>query len=85
VTRLVTRHEAGRPMPWSIDDAPEDYLAAQLRAIVGLELRITRLEGKRKLSQNRSEDDVLGTIAGLDAGDPAEQAVATAMRDDLER
>jgi len=85
VTRLVDRHEAGRPAPWSIDDAPAEYLTTQLKAIVGLELRITRLEAKRKLSQNRSRDDVLGTIAGLDAGDAAEQAVAAAMRDELDR
>ena len=82
VTRLVTRHEAARPAPWSVTDAPEDYLATQLRAIVGLELRISRLEGKRKLSQNRSEEDILGTVAGLDAGNAFAQAVAAAMRNE---
>ena len=85
VTRLVTRHEAGRPAPWSVTDAPDEYVGTQLRAIVGLELRITRLEGKRKLTQNRSQDDILGTIAGLDAGDAADQTVASAMREELER
>jgi transcriptional regulator len=80
VRRLVDRHEALRPDPWSIDDAPDGYVEGQARAIVGVELRIDRLEAKRKLSQNRDEEDVAGTIAGLEAGTPAEQAVASAMR-----
>jgi transcriptional regulator len=81
VARLVARHEAGRPDPWALTDAPEDYVSTQARAIVGLELRITRLEAKAKLSRNRSEGDVEGTIAGLAAGSPIEQAVADAMRE----
>ena len=80
VGRLVERHEAGRPHPWALSDAPADYVAGQARAIVGLELRITRLEAKAKLSQNRSDADVDGTIEGLEAGTPREQAVADAMR-----
>jgi transcriptional regulator len=80
VGRLVERHEAGRPHPWALSDAPADYVAGQARAIVGLELRITRLEAKAKLSQNRSDSDIAGTIEGLDAGKPAERAVADAMR-----
>jgi transcriptional regulator len=80
VGRLVARHEAGRPDPWALTDAPEDYVATQARAIVGLELRITRLEAKAKLSQNRSDADIEGAIAGLAAGTPREQAVAKAMR-----
>jgi transcriptional regulator len=80
VRRLVERHEATRADPWSVDDAPEDFIAGQARAIVGIELRIDRLEAKRKLSQNRSEADVAGTIEGLSAGSPPEQAVAEAMR-----
>lgn len=80
VRRLVERHEAGRPDAWSIDDAPEGYVASQARGIVGLELRIERLEAKRKLSQNRSDADIAGTIAGLSAAAPREQAVAAAMR-----
>ena len=79
VRRLVERHEAARAVPWSVDDAPAGYIESQARAIVGLELRITRLEAKRKLSQNRSDDDVEGTIAGLAEGGPTEQAVATEM------
>jgi transcriptional regulator len=81
VARLVARHEAGRPDPWALTDAPDDYVRSQARAIVGLELRITRLEGKRKLSQNRSAADVDGAIDGLDNGSRSERAVAAAMRD----
>lgn len=80
VGRLVDRHEAGRTDPWALTDAPDDYVATQARAIVGLELRITRLEAKAKLSQNRSEADIDGTISGLASGSPTERAVADAMR-----
>jgi transcriptional regulator len=80
VRRLVERHEAGRSDPWSIDDAPDGYVEGQALAIVGLELRIETLEAKRKLSQNRSDADIAGTIEGLAAGMPAEQAVAAEMR-----
>lgn len=81
VARLVARHEAGRPDPWALTDAPDDYVRTQARAIVGLELRITRLEAKAKLSQNRSDPDINGTIGGLAAGTPMEQALAAAMRE----
>jgi transcriptional regulator len=80
VGRLVARHEAARPDPWALTDAPDDYIRTQARAIVGLELRITRLEAKAKLSQNRSAADVVGTIEGLAAGSTREQAVAEEMR-----
>lgn len=80
VDRLVARHEAGRPDPWALSDAPDDYVRTQARAIVGLELQITRLVAKAKLSQNRSEADIEGAIDGLSAGLPAERDVATAMR-----
>jgi transcriptional regulator len=80
VGRLVARHEAGRPDPWSLTDAPEDYVRTQARAIVGLEIRIARLEAKEKLTQNRSVPDIDGTIGGLSAGIPRERAVAEAMR-----
>jgi transcriptional regulator len=80
VARLVERHEAHREEPWALSDAPADYVASQAKAIVGLELRITRLEGKSKLSQNRSDADVDGAIAGLAAGSGREQAVAHVMR-----
>ena len=80
VTRLTDHHEAGRPEPWAVTDAPEQYVAAMLKGIVGVEVRITRLEGKRKLSQNRP-DDVAAVQAALAGGSPGEQAVAAAMRD----
>jgi transcriptional regulator len=80
VARLVARHEDGRPDPWALTDAPDDYVRMQARAIVGLELRISRLEAKAKLSQNRSEADVDGSIGGLESGGPRERDVATAMR-----
>ena len=80
VGRLVARHEAARPDPWALSDAPDDYVRTQARAIVGLELRITRLEAKAKLSQNRSEADIEGAIEGLAGGSPRDRDVANAMR-----
>ncbi|GAA2384377.1 transcriptional regulator [Catellatospora methionotrophica] len=67
VRRLTDKHEGRRPAPWSVDDAPAAFVAGQLRAIVGVELRISRLEAKWKLSQNRSPADVDGVVAGLHA------------------
>ena len=80
VGRLVARHEGGRPHPWSLSDAPVDYVQSQARAIVGLELRIARLEAKTKLTQNRSAPDIDGAIEGLSAGTPREREVAELMR-----
>jgi len=80
LARLTTRHEAARPHPWAITDAPADYLAAQMAGIVGFALPIQRLEGKAKLSQNRTPEDRAGVIAGLrDSGEPAALAMAEAM------
>jgi transcriptional regulator len=81
VRRLADQHEAGRDAPWSVDDAPEAYIAGQLRAIVGVELVIDRIDAKIKLSQNRSAEDVAGVIDGLTAD--GERAVSTAMRERL--
>lgn len=67
VSRLTTRHEAALPQPWSIDDAPPDYIEQMLRAIVGIEIPIARLEGKWKVSQNRSAADRESVVAGLQA------------------
>lgn len=67
VEGLTERHEAGRPQPWQVTDAPADYLEGMLRAIVGFALPIQRLEGKRKLSQNRSAEDIAGVREGLAA------------------
>jgi transcriptional regulator len=72
VRRLTEKHEATVGGAWSVDDAPERFVAGQLRAIVGVELRITRVEAKLKLSQNRSAADVTGVVAGLrERGDDA--------------
>ncbi|MDT5241996.1 MAG: transcriptional regulator [Mycobacterium sp.] len=65
VRRLTDQREAGRPAPWSVDDAPEKFVQGQLRAIVGVEVAISRIEGKFKLSQNRPDADIDGVIAGL--------------------
>jgi len=77
VTKLTATHEAGRDQPWAVSDAPKDYVDGMLRAIVGFELPIARLEGKWKMSQNRPAADRAGTIAGLTAeGGEKEVAVA---------
>lgn len=78
VRRLVDAHEASRPEPWMVDDAPRAYIDGQLKAIVGVELLIDRIEAKSKLSQNRSDADIEGTIAGLEAD--GERGVSAAMR-----
>ena len=67
VARLTRAHEAAEPRPWKMGDAPADYLDTMLAAIVGLEVEITRLEGKRKLSQNRELRDRDGAIEALRA------------------
>jgi transcriptional regulator len=79
VRALVARHESRRAKPWSVDDAPHDYFAGQLRAIVGVEIAIERIEAKFKLSQNRSIEDVDGVIAGLEM--PANESMLEAMRE----
>ncbi|HEV8529942.1 MAG TPA: FMN-binding negative transcriptional regulator [Methylomirabilota bacterium] len=67
VERLTTRHESGRPEPWKVSDAPEDFIKTQLRAIVGIEMPVTRLLGKWKVSQNRPPVDREGVVRGLNA------------------
>jgi transcriptional regulator len=66
VERLTNRHEAGRRQPWKIGDAPEDFVENQLRAIVGIEIPITKLVGKWKVSQNRPAADREGVARGLE-------------------
>jgi transcriptional regulator len=79
---LTAEHEAGREHPWSVEDAPAPFIEGQLRAIVGVELQITRIEAKAKLSQNRSPADVDGVVDGSrSAGDHAlAEAVAHGRR-----
>jgi transcriptional regulator len=84
VTRLTRRHEGGREHPWAVTDAPPEYIDGQLRAIVGVELTITAIEAKQKLSQNRGELDREGVVAGLRAEhDPGSAAIAGLMADQL--
>jgi transcriptional regulator len=78
VRRLSDLHESSRAEPWGVDDAPAAFIEGQLRAIVGVELLIDRLEAKTKLSQNRSAEDRDGVIDGLEAA--GERAVSAAMR-----
>ena len=77
VTRLTDAHESGRPDRWRVSDAPTAYIDKMLRAIVGVELVVERVEAKAKLSQNRSEADRAGVVAGL-----GDHPVAEAMRAD---
>ncbi|MEO1190636.1 MAG: FMN-binding negative transcriptional regulator [Pseudomonadota bacterium] len=80
VSRLTDHHEALRAQPWAVTDAPARYLDGQLKGIVGLRMTVTKLEGKRKLSQNRPADDRAGVIAGLrQEADPQAEALAAAM------
>ena len=79
VDRLTDRHEQHRDQPWAATDAPADYIDRNLKAIVGIELVVDRLEAKRKLSQNRSADDFDGVVAGLTQGNPQERVVAHDM------
>jgi transcriptional regulator len=81
VRRLTGVHEGARPEPWSVDDAPERFVTGQLRAIVGVEVRISRVEAKWKLSQNRSDADVDGVVRGLrDDGHPVLATAVDAAR-----
>ena len=78
VARLTRDHEAGEPRPWKMGDAPADYLADLVTKIVGLEVEVTRWEGKRKLSQHREPRDFDGVVEALEAR--GEDALASAMR-----
>jgi transcriptional regulator len=77
VTQLTNRYEQPREKPWEVSDAPPDYIAAQLKGIVGVIMHIAKIEGKAKLSQNKSAADQQGVIAGLAEENPA---LAAAMR-----
>jgi transcriptional regulator len=79
VTRLTTVHESSRPEPWAVTDVPKTFIDAQLRGIVCLRLPIARIEGKRKMSQNRSAEDRAGVAAGLAASERASDHVAPAL------
>lgn len=79
VSSLTNRHEASQVLPWAVSDAPADYLEKQIGAIVGVEIPIQKLEGKWKLSQNRSTPDQLGVIAGLMARSDGQAADVAAL------
>jgi len=65
VSRLTVAQEAGQMHPWQVADAPRDYIEQMLRGIVGVELPVSRMQGKWKVSQNRTQADRLGAVAGL--------------------
>jgi transcriptional regulator len=80
VQRLTNHHEDGRPEPWRVSDAPADYVAVQLRGIVGVDMTITRLIGKWKVSQNRAAVDRQAVVDGLRAGDDNAGAMAALVK-----
>src|SRR6185436_13722196 len=81
VGRLTDRFEAPREAPWQVTDAPAQFVDNLLGAIIGLEIPITRMSGKWKMSQNRPAVDLAGIVEGLrDTGDPASQAVAEQVK-----
>lgn len=67
LSSLTRQYEGGAPRPWRVEDLPDDFVAAQLKGIVAFEMTVERLEGKRKMSQNRKPEDVSGAMAGLRA------------------
>lgn len=79
VSHITDRFEEPRLDPWSVLDAPENFIKAQLRGIVGVRLPITRLEGKRKMSQNRSKADRKGVAAGLQTEDTEAKRIVASM------
>ena len=79
VARLTREHEADQPVPWKMGDAPADYLSEQLSHIVGIEIRLTRLDCKRKLNQHHERRDREGAIQGLESR--GNHGLAQAMRD----
>ena len=68
VAALTGEHEGPRPAPWSVSDAPDAFVAAQLKGIIGVEIEITEIEGKWKVSQNRPKADIAEVIEGLGTG-----------------
>ncbi|HEX5685431.1 MAG TPA: FMN-binding negative transcriptional regulator [Ideonella sp.] len=81
VERLTTAHEQGQAVPWQVSDAPATYIDQLLRAIVGIEITVDKIEGRWKMSQNRSEADRLGVTAGLQQiGSEEARAVAALVQ-----
>lgn len=80
ISELTATQEDHRPIPWAVSDAPDTYVASQLKGIFGIEIDVTRLEGKWKTSQNRPEADRVGVADGLAAEGAAEMAELVARR-----
>ena len=85
VEGLTRSHEGSRMAPWAVDDAPPEFVAAQLRGIVGIEIPIARIEGKWKVSQNRPEADRAGVVAGLQEQGEASVPMASLVAERLNR
>ena len=81
VARLTREHEASEPRPWKMGDAPRDYMEKMVRMIVGIEIEVQRLEGKRKLSQNREARDIEGAMRTLQERGREDLAAAMQMSD----
>ena len=80
IAELTDHHEAAMPAPWAVTDAPDDFIEKLQRTIVGIELEVTRIEAKRKLSQNKPDVDVSGAIDGLRRrGDERSATIAERM------
>ncbi|MEJ6783221.1 FMN-binding negative transcriptional regulator [Aminobacter sp. Piv2-1] len=79
IAELTATHEGGRAEPWQVSDAPDAYVAAQIKGIVGLEIDIASIEGKWKVSQNRPVADRVGVAEGLEAGRPSPQGAEMAQ------
>jgi transcriptional regulator len=80
VSGLTDKHESARAEPWAVSDAPADYIQGMLKGIVGFAIPIERLEGKRKLNQNRSAEDIAGASRGLASSqDQNDQQIARLM------
>jgi transcriptional regulator len=80
VEALTRIHEAGRPVPWEVSDAPADFIDVMLRGIIGIEIEIARIEGKWKVSQNRPEADRVGVERGLKVDGKGDVAAIVAER-----
>lgn len=79
VTQLTDHYEKSRPDAWAVTDAPNNFIQAQLRGIVGVRIPVRRLDGKRKMSQNRPEADRIGVAKGLAGSERASDRIAAAM------
>jgi transcriptional regulator len=79
IVALTTEHESARQAPWHVSDAPESFIAQQVKAIVGVRIRIERLEGKWKMSQNRPDEDIDGVVKGLSTSTADPNRVVAAL------